>query len=316
MADNIFPQYPPGSWQVPGRRAIAFLIEDIQESGGNRLVPHERPYRDGAKHDDTGSRAKRWTVSSPFFNDHDEEGVETALYPDVLNELIASFDVHETGTLVLPTRGAVRCRAESYDRDETFAERDSASVRFVWVQDNEDDVTAASFTAPSARSIAVSRADETVFSLQSGGVYDDNVASLQEFAAGLEALAAAPGQFIDDIEGQGRRLQLAADRIEVAFSNAEDRAISEQQSLMLDPANSLAGRQLRGMRDIAARAVADRLSALPRIVTRTFPRVISLIAIAPQFKQDLDTLLDLNRRYQNPLAIPAGKPVRMIEVRA
>lgn len=314
MSDIIFPRYPPPSWQAAGKPAIFFPIEDIQESGGNRLVAHERPYRDGAKHDDTGSRAKRWTLTCTFTNGLEEDGIDgTALYPDVLNALSESFDVHETGTLVLPTRGAVRCRAESYDRDETFAERDSATVRFVFVQDNEDDVTAASFTAPSARSVAVSRATETVFSLEASGVYDDNVASLQEFAAGLEALAAAPGQFIDDIEGQGKRFQNACNRIEVAFSTAESRAISEQQALLLDPANSLPGRQLRQLRDVAARATADRLSALPRIVSRTFKREVSLIAIAPQFKQELDTLLDLNRRYPNPLAIPAGKPVRMID---
>ncbi|HZL96151.1 MAG TPA: DNA circularization N-terminal domain-containing protein, partial [Vicinamibacterales bacterium] len=108
MPDEIFPRYPPASWQVPGRALITFLVEDIQEDGGNRLVAHERPYRDGAKHDDTGSRAKRWAITSPSYNDHTEEGVEQNQYPAVLNALIDSFDVHETGTLTLPTRGAVR----------------------------------------------------------------------------------------------------------------------------------------------------------------------------------------------------------------
>lgn len=312
--EEILSTAQPFSWQVPGRAKITFPVESARQEGGNRLVPHERPYRDGSRHDDTGSKAVRYTLTCSFFTGCEEPGVDgDNLYPALLDELIASFDVHETGTLTLPTRGERRCRAESYAREEGFGERDTAAVTLVFVEDNEDDITAVSFNSPSARSVAQTEAQQATFSLGASGVYDEDVVNLQELAAGLESIAAAPGDRLEELEAQGRSIDLACARVERAFTTTPGRASTEQESLLRAPGASLPARQLARLRDTSARALTERVSSEPRIVTRVYRRTVSLLTVGAELGQDIERLLQLNAKYENPLAIPAGKPIRVIQ---
>jgi hypothetical protein len=100
--DDVFEGYPVGSWTAENAATIAFPVEDIGESGGNRIIERERPYRDGAKLDDTGRKATQFTMVCKFENTITEPGLEINglknLYPDVLNDLIASFGIHKTMT--------------------------------------------------------------------------------------------------------------------------------------------------------------------------------------------------------------------------
>jgi hypothetical protein len=59
----IFEQYPVASFAVRGD-PIYFAVESIEEDGGNRIVRRRRPYRDGAKLDDTGSNEKVFTLTA------------------------------------------------------------------------------------------------------------------------------------------------------------------------------------------------------------------------------------------------------------
>jgi prophage DNA circulation protein len=307
---------PVCTWQAKGGAALAFPVESISEDGGNRLVPHERPYRDGARHDDTGSRPRTYTLRCTFFNGNDEPGVPgEELFPDQLDKLIASFDIHETGTLTLPTRGPRRCRAASYAREDSYTEEDAATVTFNFVEDNEDDVTAASFTAPSARSVAHSNATLTTFSLEAAGVVSDDSNALIGLAQELEDLAASANDTVTDVEEKAGKINRSIERVAVAFSVPTGQALTAQQSLLSDPSASLAARQAGQLRDLASRATADLLSSLPRVVTRTFDRQVSLIAIASPLGQDVEQLLSLNSSYADPLAIPAGRPIRIVESR-
>ena len=152
--DPVFEQYPSASWSVGTQVALVFPVTEITEEGGNRIVLRERPYRDGAKVDDIGSKAKSWSLKAIFENTINEGLIQNGqpLYPGVLNELIRSFDQHETGDLIVPTVGKVRARAQSYVRTERNDERDYATVEFKFVQDNEDAIDATSFTLPTVKS--------------------------------------------------------------------------------------------------------------------------------------------------------------------
>ncbi|AUX31922.1 MULTISPECIES: DNA circularization N-terminal domain-containing protein [Sorangium] len=309
MANGIFSQYPPATWEVAGT-SVTFQVETLQEAGGNRIIQRERPYRDGAKLDDTGSRAKGWTLSAIFYLGGSEPGIDPDQYPDALNRLLASFDEHETGTLTLPTRGPVRCRAESYTRVETSAERDLARVTLTFVQDNEDNTTAASFTAPSARSVVRQQVEEAVFSAQQQGVWSGDLSSLTEFAAELEALINSPFEAVDQIEAKAKAIDSACARVEDAFTGASSRVPTPINQLLGLPHAVATLKGLRALRDTSRRGAAEALSSLPRIVTRTFSTTQSLVGLSGELGQPFEELLKINSGI-NPLLIPPGTPVRV-----
>ena len=72
--------------------AIALPVSRIEEEGGNRLVERERPNRDGAKIDDTGSKAKRWVLTLDYLNGSTEPDFPEDAYPDVVNQLMRPAD--------------------------------------------------------------------------------------------------------------------------------------------------------------------------------------------------------------------------------
>lgn len=311
MPDIVFPQYPTASWQAKGKRALAFAVSSLRETGGNRLVPHERPRRDGAKHDDTGSLAKQYQLAVPVYTTCEDPNVEVdRYYPNILNELIDSFDVHEVGTLTLPTRGARRCRAASYERTETAEERDGAAVTFTFVEDNEDAVLTSSFINPSARSTAKRGAEAAAFSLASQGIPDKSFgASLAEFASDLEGLAGAPDAFMADLKTKAGQIQSASDRITEAFSGGR----SEAGLLLLDPVSAHVHRQLALLKDTVGRVVAEKLSNRPRLKVVTFPNAVGLPQVAAKYQQNLVDLLAANPQLGNAFAIPPKTPINIYE---
>lgn len=309
MSDTVFPQYPVASWQAKGRRAIAFTVEQLQENGGNRLVPHERPRRNGAKHDDTGSMARSWQIATSFHTTVDEPGIDAAsYYPQALNDLIASFDVHEVGDLTLPTRGPVRCRAKDYSRTERSDERDCATVTFTFVEDNEDGVLTSSFVNPSARSTAVGSAEAAAFTLESLGLPStDFGSSLATFASEVEALANAPAEFVADLQTKATQVQSATDRILSAFGSGD----GEAGAMLLDPTAALVHRQLAMLADTCGRVVGEKLSNLPRLRAVTFTTTVGIPQVAAKYRQDIGALLAANPKLGNPFAIPAGTPINV-----
>ncbi|WP_437759481.1 DNA circularization N-terminal domain-containing protein [Sorangium sp. So ce1389] len=309
MANDIFAKYPPATWDVAGQ-SVTFQVETLQETGGNRLVQWERPYRDGAKLDDTGSRAKGWTLSAIFYLGGSEPGIDPDQYPDALNKLLASFDEHETGTLTLPTRGPVRCRAESYNRVETSAERDVARVTLTFLADNEDNTTAASFTAPSARSVVRQQVEAATFWAQQQGAWSGDLSSLTEFAAELEGLINSPFEAMDQIEAKAKAIDSACERVENAFTGASSRVPAPLNRLLGLPPAVATLRGLRALRDTSRRAASDALSSLPRIVTKTFPTPKNLVGLSGELGQPFEQLLKINSGL-DPLLIPPGTPVRV-----
>jgi len=309
MPDVVFAASPTATWQAKGRRRIAFAIESIDEAGGNRLVPHERSRRNGAKYDDTGSAPRVFSIASPFYTTCEDPGVDTLnYYPRDLNDMIASFTVHEVGDLVLPTIGPIRARLQSYRRVEQTGERDAAGVSFVFVEDNEDGVLTSSFTAPSARSVAGQYGEAAAFTLEQQGIPStDFGASLATLASEIESLAGQPAEFMADLKTKSAQIRGFNDRVLDAFGGGSEGA----GVVLLDPVTALVHRQLATLTDTTARVIAEKLSSQPRLRVVRFKQVVGLPQVAAKFSQDLGSLLAANTQLGNAFAIPPGTPINV-----
>jgi hypothetical protein len=307
---TVFEQYPVASWKVGSLPELKFPVLGISESGGNRLVERERPYRDGAKLDDTGSKSKKWGLRVCFDNGIEEEGLDPSklLYPDVLNEMIASFDIHETGDLIVPTRGRVRVRAESYQREETESERDEAIVTFTFSEDNEDNVGANQFEPMSIHASANRLTEQTVFSATSEGLWGTSLADLNEFASELEGLANYPGDTLANIDSQCSIVIGAANRVGRAFTRESE----ENRNMLNDPEMSLTQRKLEETKDMAARARAEAYKGRPRLVPYYVIGDTDLFTIAAQLEMAAEDLIEINRAV-DPFNVPKGITIDVME---
>jgi prophage DNA circulation protein len=300
---------PVCTWEAPGEQPLTFPVSRIEETGGNRLAPRERIYRDGAKYDDTGSKPDGYQLTCAFFNGHREQGVPgDKLYPDQLRALMKACRVHACGTLTLPTVGPKRCRADHWTRtDDPENRRDYATLSISFVLDNEDDQTASSFVLPTARATAVALANEVLEDLDALGVVSDDTVSLGELCGQLEELANAPAEFADDINEKVAQITGTIDRIGLDFDNTA-RLTTEPATLLLQPSAAPAHAKLARLADLAARA----RSGLPqRTRLLVFARVVSLLDVAAEQGQDVSDLIALNPQYEDLSAIPARAPIRV-----
>jgi prophage DNA circulation protein len=317
MTDGIFEQYPSASWSVAGQQ-VAFPVIEIDEGGGNRIIFHERPYRDFDKLDDTGAESPEWTLTAIFDNGlqtlpSQEPGLSEVnggkrLYPDVLNEMIRMFREHETGDLVVPTVGPVRARAVNYRRVERNAKRDHAEVKFIFKLDNEDRVDAAAFQLPSVSSNAQSIAEAAEFAEQSEDMWDGSLADLNELSAELEGIANAPGDFKQDLESQAHIVQGAVDRAVSAWSDA----LTDGRDVLLDADGEKVERKLQAQKELAGQATSKAASGRPATLTRVYENTLSILQVAVLEQQDAATLMTINPQIADMLAIPAGTGVRIL----
>jgi hypothetical protein len=315
MAEEIFELYPTAKWEVPGKPAITFPVVALRENFANRIVPHKRVYRDGARLDDTGSEATEWSITADFYNsaDHEQDVDGPNLYPTVLNKLCDSFTVHETGTLTVPTRGPRRCRAQRYARTEDAENRDFARVEFSWLEDNEDDASQAAFAAPNASAIVKKLGADMVKAAQLDGASSLNMAQINEFVASLEALANAPGEFVADLESVGDLVVGAIIRLERAFANTTDPEQNETARLLAEPPASRALELMYELADASKRIAGERVKSNgPKLITRTFNRDLSLFDIATEVGQSASDLMALNPSL-DAFHVPAGTSVVMHE---
>ncbi len=317
VGPEIFEQLPVGQWTADGGEPIAFPVLRITETGGNRIVIQDRAYRDGAKLDDTGSVAKAWNITVMFENsialsNHAEPDLNTVnkgepLYPNILNALIESFDIHETGDLVVPTRGSVRARCQSYSRAEGFDQRDCAMLDLTFVEDNEDNVGAQMFTAPSAAGSANLLAEQTTFSEQSEGMWDGSIQDLNEMTSQLEGLANAPGQYAQDLEQQHKTVMNNVDRV-IALNTD---AATEGKNILSGAESTKAQRDLQRIKEMAGQSSQAQRQGQKKLVTKKYEQQLSIFQIATIENQDAQVLVENNPQIPNLLAIPKNTPVRM-----
>ena len=315
VEDTIFEKYPTAQFTVAGL-TLGFPVLRIQQSGGNRIVKRERPYRDGAKLDDTGSEAIVYTMEAIFNNSllggaSGEQKLSSInsglpLYPDVLNLLISLFDVHETGDLVVPTVGVQRCRALTYDRTETFDGRDQAIVSFTFCEDNEDGVDFRSITAPSAGANGARLAATTELDTQSIGSLSDAITAVQLGLFQLEELVNAPGNAALDIDAAAMKIEGSARRANRTFSEAG----RPGRDMYLDPQNSRGPRKLTRAIDLAARERNAARRGQPRLTNIVFRNNTTIFRIAAVIGQDPADLFAVNPDV-NPFFVPKGSLVKV-----
>lgn len=308
--DDQFTQYQAGQLTVAGI-TYAFPVRTIRESGENRIVERERPYRDGAKLDDTGSKATHWSLEVLFHSTSNESDIDSIngglpLYPDVLNEVRSLFDTHETGDLVVPTVGKKRVKAVTFERVETWDARDSALVNLVFAEDNEDNVDFRSLAAASANANARRLGETTTFDAQSSGAWHASLSIIDELAASLESLVNAPGTVEQDVKQVAKRIQGNAVRVGQAFKNSARAG----RDLFNDPSNSRAERKLVRQRDMSARSAAESRRGRPQLVAIVFYEATTLFRVSVVVNQSFEDLLEVNPLI-DPFFILAGTQINV-----
>lgn len=308
----IFEQYEPCSWEVGNAQGrLVFPITSINETGGNRIVERNRPYRDGAKLDDIGSQPIKWTVEAIFENSIDEDGIpeDPPLYPNVLRSVVDSFRIHGTGDLTLPTVGKVRARAHSYTRIESDQQRDYARLSLVFVEDNEDNVDAQSFQLPTVNASAKRVTETAEFDAQSGATWNTSVSDIREFGAELEGIANAPGDRLDELDQQASIVVSTTNSVIRTFSRGGSR---EEGNLLNDPSQSRTQRKLEQTKDLAGRSRSNSLAGRPRIVPYQVDQGTDIFTVAAQLNQSSKDLLDINPGI-NPFFIPRKTVIKVFE---
>lgn len=313
---NIFEEYGPATWTVGGV-TLAFPVVSISETGGNRISKDERPLRDGAHLQDTGSRAVEFSFACVFDNgllafdaeqqlDQINGGLD--LYPDVLNGLLDSFSTHETGDLYVPTRGKVRARAESYSRDESAEILNHGKVRLVFCVDNEDGLDFSGFEPPSVSASAITVAAAVELEAETTGAWDGSVTDFTELANNIEGLANAPGDYLSDVETQAQIVKNAHDKVVKAHTDTA----TEGRDLLMDPESTTLYKHLSMLKEMAGQSSQSTRRGRPTYVTKTYTTRVSLPQVAAIELQDYDVLVEINPNLDDPLDIPAGTGVRVL----
>lgn len=311
---EIFEQYEVASWKVGSAPKIAFPVISVQESGGNRLAMRARPYRDGVKIDDIGSAEKHLTMVAVFHNSLEETGLTeinggTSLYPDVLNKLIDTFDQHhdDAGDLVVPTRGPVRARLDTYQREEHHDERDFATLTLNFIQDNEDNVDAASFTLPSVKAQTQQVANEIEESAVEDAAWDTSLQDLADYAGQIEGLINAPQEYQRDFEGRAKILTASIRRVFTAFMQNG----VPGRDLFKNSNTSGTQRSLVLLQDMVGRETIEARRGRPQLVSVAYSEQRTLMSIAAEHGQSYEDLLEVNSQLEDPMAIAAGDVVRI-----
>lgn len=302
-------QYAVASWKVGDEPRIYFPVLEKTPQLGNRIIEHERPGRAGAKLQSTGAKARRWSLRAIFTTRMTEPGADNdrPLFPDVYLMLERSFEVQETGDLVIPGTGSVRARAETMQSTESFDEEDTARADLVFVEDNEESLDRSLIRPPTARATTVRQATQTVFTAQASGAHSTDLNDLTTFAAELEGALQEPGRSINKVQTQVRRNRRAIQRIAAAGRQTTN----DVAGPFSGPRGSATERQLLLLSDRQASAAAERSSSLPRIVRFVVDvESCSIFDIATRHDQDPEDLLDLNdSRIADPFSLRRGDAV-------
>lgn len=313
---GLFENEPVCSFQADGGTAIPISLLALTEETEYRLIERERAFRPGAKLDTTGRKKSVFSLDSLWQEGIDEPGIpQSGYYPGLLNQLMAAFDGEKAGTLRLPFRTPLRVRCKTARRAEKFDERDMAAVSLTFWTDNEDTVTAASFTKVSPQvGVPMIYADFSD-AAQLVGLMSADVLNLGNLVATLSGFLAA-GIAVADITLTALALIDTADSIEGSFSNRTTNVGPDVGRILSDPESWRAARLLRRLAAQAAAAARLPNTTAPSDVTQviSFRTEVSLFDVAARDHQDLGKLLELNAGYENPFLIPANSPIRIVTV--
>ncbi len=313
-ADNatVFDKYVLASFTLANGLRVGFPVQNIRQDGANRVIERERPYRDGAKLDDTGTKAVRWTFECIFHNSIQEPGLaefnsQRNLYPDAMNDLISIFDEGQTGDLMVPTIGLIRAKAADYSRVEDVNLADGAVMTLVFIEDNEDSVDSRSITAPTVNAQGVRMAGKTTFDAQSEAIAGNGLAQLRTAASQLETLLNGPGDALDDIRTAANTVRHSVEQVQGAFTNAGQNG----RDTLSDPTSTDAARALEALKDAALRSANEPRRGRPLIISVVTRSRTTLQDIAAVYQQNYFDLIDINAALDNALNIPPNTIVKI-----
>lgn len=301
-------------WIVKGQSTVYIPVRNVVEGGGNRIGPHERPHRPGARLDGMGPRAKTWTLSAEIFDSdtHVAPLANKRIYPDLANDITDAFDREETGTLVTPTRGRRRCKAHEYQRtDGEDGARNIAVMRLVFMEDNEDDDAAAAFAALGAYATIQPVTFAAVAELEKNGATSPDVAGLSAAADQVANLLNTPEQYASQAQEIAETYMAQLDRVMDAFTTSRDAVTGELRALLTGSDGSRALALLTQARDQAASLVSELAGNGSDVVPLKFGAWVSLVEVAAQVGQGIEQLAQLNPEIDDPFYIKPGTPIRV-----
>ncbi len=310
--ETVFDKYQLASFTLANGEKIAFPVQKIRQDGANRVIERERPYRDGAKLDDTGSKAILWTFECIFHNSIQEPGLaafnnQLNLYPEALNKLIEIFNNGQTGDLIVPTIGKVRAKALDYQRVEDINLFDGATMMLVFKSDNEDSVDSRSIQAPTINAQGQRMAAKTTFDAESTGISGNGLASLRTAASQLQTAINAPGDTLDDVRIHANAVRHSVEQVEGAYSDSSQ----EGRDILNDPESTDVVRALADLKDTAARGANQPRSGRPDIITVVSTQQTTLQDVAVAFSQSYSDLLSINSQLPNALSIPPNNIIKI-----
>lgn len=315
MDDEVeqFAKWPPMTWTVAGK-THQVAAQSLKRSVSNRLAAHKRPYRRGARHDNTGPDPVSWEVTivagvnaHRFYRQIPED-----YYPDGIKALELSANEEETGTLVTPY-GEKRCKLSSvstiWDRRGEGGVDGQATV-IVWVEDNEDDTELAAFEPPQARVAGDGQVDAFLgFAAQSGAGAGDFFDSLKELMRDLKALANYPGETLQQMVARVSGITGAVKSTVEAYASAPFGVRDTASALLQDPLAGPALRKLEEIVDTACRAAEDEARRTGQARTlRYYDRTVSIFEVSVDVSQSAADLIAINPSL-DPYEIPRGRAI-------
>ena len=317
MADDpnaIWAKMKPSSFEIQGSPKIIVPIwERVEATHGIRVVPRQVPWVDGEQLDETGLNAKEWATIHPFINDlnESEPGMGSgALYPDRLEAFEKLLEKRKTGTLNLPWRRNIRCKATTWRREAVTDRQDCEILSVSWKEDNENKLENPSSTGSGVRANLASVVEQARFEAERNGIWDGSWEDITTFASQLEAIVAAPGVFLEDVGHKANRVVRAIDSIIATHSKA-----TAGRNVLLDPAGAIVLRLLLQARELATVAEEEARGVPNRVVTWRAPFSGSIwgIAMAPGWEaQEPEELLRLNPAIPDPNWILKGTGIKVL----
>jgi prophage DNA circulation protein len=299
------------TWQEDGGQKLAFPVTKITVSGGNRIIARARPYRNGAKLDNTGQNPHEIRMEVEFNNTIREPGLSInagePLYPGIMMWLMWAFENQATGDLEIPTWGPLRAQAGSWDFSEDSSESQCAKASLTFIADNEDDIDAASLGSPTIHATAAQLADTTDWSTKEAAAWDGSVVTFKGAMRQLETLMNAPREMAADIEEQINMVTSSCRSLRMTFKENVDYT----RNVMLNPEGNLLERLLvkSESRALMAKAMARREK--PKTMTVVFEEDLSMADIAAMLDVSFEDVLYENPQIEDPMFIPRGTPVNI-----
>lgn len=313
--DDDFSKWPPITWTVGGKTHLIPQIT-FKSTFGNRLAAHKRPYRKGARHDNTGAEPVSWeiTLAAGRTVHEFDPRVPSDYYPTGYTALIDSFGIEETGTLITPF-GEKRCKAANGMASWGRADQgvDAVGITLTFIEDNEDDTDLGSFSLATARTAGPGQVDTFLgFAAQSGAGAGDFFESLTAAARDLQALANYPGEAIGEMVTRIEIITTSVADVIDAFASAPEGAVEEMGALLQDPLAGPALRKLEELLDTACRAAEDEARRRGKARTvRTYDRDVSIYDVAAELEQDCVDLMAINTAIPDFFLIPRATPIQV-----